>query len=84
MEGTCQSWENYFSGQLLLPTDEVEFVSVQAKFQLYEYSTKRNLTQTFVCKRKNIIQSLISAMSFGTRYEANCEGNSWKTYRYGH
>ena len=81
MTGTCSNWENYFSGELLLPSDEVEFVGIQAKFQLYDYTTKRNLTQSFICKRKNIIQSLISAMSFGTSYEANCEGNSWRTYR---
>jgi hypothetical protein len=81
VSGTCPDWETFFSSQLLLPSDEVEFVSVQAKFQLYDYSTKRNLTQSFMCKRKNIVQSLITAMSFGTRYEANCDGNSWKTYR---
>jgi hypothetical protein len=79
--GKCPDWENYFSSQLLLPTAEVEFVGAQAKFQLYDYVSKRNVTRSFTCKRKNIIQSLISAMSFGSRYEANCEGNSWKTYR---
>ena len=82
MTGSCPTWETFFSSKLLLPTDEVEFVSVLANFQLFDYTTKRNLTQSFICKRKNIVQSLISAMSFGTSYEANCEGNSWRTYRY--
>jgi hypothetical protein len=52
-----------------------------AHFQLYDYGTRKNLTQTMTCDRKNVIQALISALNTGVSYEANCDTNSWRAFR---
>lgn len=81
IDGICSEWEDYFASQLQLPNDDLEFVSIRTQFQYYTYSTKANLTQSVSCSRKNVITSILKALSFGESYTENCDGNTWKVYR---
>jgi hypothetical protein len=83
VDGTCNNWQGFYQGQLLIPTDDIQFTVMQAHFQLYSYATKTNVSTVYSCPRLSIITGVINALNhFGSSddYEANCDGNSWRVY----
>eukprot|EP01040_Poterioochromonas_malhamensis_P013812 gene13813-15231_t len=80
VDGTCNDWTSFTQGQLAAPRETLDFVKISTRFQLYDYVSRTNRTQVIECARKNIIRSVMNALTLGIDYEGNCEGNSWRVY----
>jgi hypothetical protein len=80
INGLCNDWRAYAGKQLQLPFDDVQFSTLVAEFNIYDFNSRQTRTEKATCSSVSVVNGIIASLKYGTEFEGNCADRTWRVF----